>query len=74
MKIQWTNKWSGEKGFVKEIHNKEKYFENTFDKMEAKMFSPRLVKKVVANLEQFCPDNTYEIGLFEEKGEEKKER
>ncbi len=66
MKIQWTNKWSGEQGFVKEIHNKEQYFENTFDKKEAKMFSPRLVKKAVENLERFCPDNTYTIGLFEE--------
>ena len=31
MKIQWKNKWSGETGYVKVVHNKEQYFENTFD-------------------------------------------
>ena len=66
MKIQWKNKWSGETGFVKKVHTKEGYFENTFDKSEAKIFSPRLVKKMVENLEKFCPDNTYTIGMFDE--------
>lgn len=45
MKIKWTNKWSGETGYVKAIHNKEQYFENTFDADEAKNFSVHIIKK-----------------------------
>ncbi len=59
MKIKWTNKWSGETGYVKAVHNKEQYFENTFDADEAKNFSVRIIKKIMEHLEQFCSDNTY---------------
>lgn len=59
MKIQWKNKWSGETGYVKVVHNKEQYFENTFDADEAKNFSVRIIKKIIGHLEQFCSDNTY---------------
>lgn len=67
MKIQWKNKWSGETGFVKSINMEQQYFENTDDVNQAKVFSPRVVKKTVETLEQFCPDNTYHIGQFKEK-------
>lgn len=60
MKIKWTNKWSGEVGFVKIIHAKDRYFENTFDEAEAKVFAKNTVKKALAQLDDFCPDNVYE--------------
>lgn len=60
MKIKWTNKWSGEVGFVKIIHTKEKYFENTFDETEAKVFTKSTIKKALKQLDEFCADNTYE--------------
>ena len=60
MKIKWTNKWSGEVGFVKLINVKGRYFENTFDESEAKVFSKNTVKKALTQLNEFCDSNTYE--------------
>lgn len=74
MKIKWKNKWSGETGFVKSVNMEQQYFENTDDVNQAKIFSPRVVKKTVEILEQFCPDNTYCIGQFREKQEERNGR
>lgn len=36
--IKWTNKYSGETGFVKSVSNKEKHFNNTFDLGEARSY------------------------------------
>lgn len=74
MKIQWRNKWSGETGFVKSVNTEQQYFENTDDVNQAKIFSPRVVKKTVEMLEQFCPDNTYSIGQFREKTDRKEQQ
>ncbi len=60
MKIQWTNKYSGERGYVKTIHKKEKFFENTFNKEEAKTFTVRTLEKTIKALESYCEQNTYE--------------
>jgi len=60
MKIKWTNKLSGEVGYVKVIHKKERYFENTFDVAEAKKFTKTTLAKALEQLEEFCADNTYE--------------
>ena len=60
MRIKLTNKWSGEVGFVKCIHTKEKYFENTFDESEAKVFTKTTVTKALKQLNEYCSDNTYE--------------
>ena len=60
MKIKWTNKWSGEEGFVKCINSKEKFFENTYDKTEAKDFAKSTTKKALKQLEEYCDMNTYE--------------
>lgn len=72
MKIQWKNKWSGETGFVKSVNMEQQYFENTQDVTQAKVFSPRTVKKTVEILEQLCSDNTYHIGQFRQ--EERNEK
>ena len=60
MKIQWTNKFSGEQGFVKKLHQKEKYFENTFEETEAKSFSEKTIKRTITLLDSYCPDNIYQ--------------
>lgn len=60
MKIKWTNKFSGEVGFVKDINTKKKYFENTFDESEAKVFSTKTLAKTMEQLAAFCEQNTYE--------------
>ena len=39
MIIKWTNKFSGETGFVKSINKKEKHFDNTFNKAEARRYA-----------------------------------
>jgi hypothetical protein len=56
--IRWTNKFSGEQGFVRKINHKDGYFENTFDKSEAMPFA--VTDKLLATLEEYCHDNTYE--------------
>ena len=43
MKIKWTNKWSGDTGYVKSINSKKKEFENTFNESEAKVFSKNVI-------------------------------
>ena len=60
MKIKWTNKWSGEVGFVKCINTKQKYFENTFDEAEAKAFTKNTIKKALIQVAEYCDWNTYE--------------
>lgn len=61
MKIKWTNKESKETGYVKVIHKKEGYFENTYDIKEAKIFSKGTVEKAVEQLMTTTPQNDYEI-------------
>lgn len=36
--IKWTNKFSNESGFVKEVKTKEQHFVNTFNQTEAKTY------------------------------------
>lgn len=60
MKIKWTNKWSGDTGFVKSINSKKKEFENTFDESEAKVFSKNVVSRTLKQLDSYCDWNTYE--------------
>lgn len=61
MIIQWTNKFSGEKGFVKCINHKERYFENTFDSGAAMRVSIKSgsAGRALAALEEYCPSNDY---------------
>jgi len=61
MVIRWTNKFSGETGFVKKINKKAGYFENTFVMEEAKSFTENTGKKALADLPVLCQDNTYEL-------------
>lgn len=38
MIIKWTNKFSGETGFVQSVSTKEKHFVNTYDQKSAKVY------------------------------------
>lgn len=60
MKIKWTNKWSGDTGFVKSINSKKKEFENTFDESEAKVFNKSVITRTIKQLDSYCDWNTYE--------------
>ncbi len=60
MIIQWTNKYSGEQGYVKSLNRKEGYFKNTFNENEAKKYSGKSVKKIIELLNNFCSDNVYQ--------------
>lgn len=51
--IKWTNKFSGETGFVSSLSMKEKHFNNTFDAAEAKQYSEKAVKAVFTKLDNF---------------------
>ncbi len=60
MKVMWTNKFSREQGYVKEIKKKEGHFVNTFDKAEAKTYTAKGAAQVLKVLPQLCGDNEYE--------------
>ncbi len=61
MIIQWTNKWSGEKGFVKKLNRKEEFFENTFERSEAMTVTDKTVTKTLELLNKWCDSNHYEV-------------
>lgn len=60
--IRWTNKYSHEQGYVKTINKKERYFENTFERDEARHFQSKesVLSETIRLLEEYCGDNTYE--------------
>lgn len=64
MIIKWTNKFSNETGYVKSIISKEKHFENTNNKSEAKVFSNKgLATSAVKKLTEYgeADNNIFEI-------------
>lgn len=48
--IKWTNKYSNEEGFVKEIKLKKGYFINTFKKDEARVYTDNNAKGLITLL------------------------
>lgn len=60
MIIKWTNRFSGEVGYVKKLNYRERYFENTWDQKEAKIFSKDTVNQALEVLQEYCPQNIYE--------------
>jgi hypothetical protein len=51
MKIRWTNKFSQETGFVKNVSKAKKCFINTFDESEARVFkNEKEAEKAIAAL------------------------
>ncbi len=60
-KIKWTNRYSGEVGYVKKLNYRERYFENTWNEKEAMIFARNTVAEALETLSEYCPDNIYEI-------------
>lgn len=61
--LKWTNKFSGETGYVQKISLKEKHFVNTFAQDAAKRYnSLKLVENDLKLLSQYGEDvnNTFE--------------
>lgn len=61
--IKWTNKFSGEQGYVKTVRKADGFFTNTFDAAEAKVFSRQCdVAKAMNLLASFgeCENNDFE--------------
>lgn len=49
--LKWTNKYSGETGFVESISAKEGHFNNTFDEKDAKRYkSESIAKRMITTL------------------------
>lgn len=49
--LKWTNKYSGETGYVASVSSKEQHFNNTYDKEEAKRYqSESSVKRIITCL------------------------
>jgi hypothetical protein len=60
--IKWTNKYSNETGYVASLSTKNKCFNNTFEKSEAKQYSEKAVASLMAKLESY---NETENNIFE---------
>ena len=57
MKIKWTNKISGDTGYVKKIHTggiENTWFENTPD------YDDKKPDGIIKKLNNICPQNCYE--------------
>ncbi|MBQ2659203.1 MAG: hypothetical protein IJF87_11630 [Erysipelotrichaceae bacterium] len=63
MIIKWTNKYSGETGYVASVSRKEGHFINTYNREEAKDYSAKTVSKIVDDLIAFGEgeENVFEV-------------
>lgn len=64
MIIKWTNKFSGEVGYVESVSEKERHFNNTFDINKAKQYkSISNAKGAITKLTAFgeADNNVFEI-------------
>ena len=61
--IKWTNKFSGETGYVQSISAKEKHFNNTYDINETKRYKENIAKGMITNLTSYgeAENNNFEI-------------
>jgi len=51
--LKWTNKYSGEIGYVASVSTKEQCFVNTFNMDEAKRYSEKAVKGILTKLDNY---------------------
>lgn len=64
MILKWTNKYSGEVGYVKSIDYPRKHFVNTYNVIEAKQFvSVQSAQKAIEKLAEYgeADNNAFEI-------------
>ena len=63
VKIKWTNKYSGETGYVESVSAKNRCFINTPNKKDAKAYSEKAIKGVLTKLESYgeAENNDFEV-------------
>lgn len=63
MIIKWTNKFSGESGYVASVSRKDKHFVSTDDASKAKSYSSKTVSNIVKELIEYGEgeNNDFEI-------------
>lgn len=64
MIIKWTNRYSGETGYIKDIDYKNRHFNNTFEYEEAKKYNSKdIIKKTIDKLIEYGEgiNNNFEI-------------
>lgn len=59
LKVKWTNLQTGDCGYVKTLHRKERCFESTHAVEEAKIFSAKGIRQVLYLLRSYSPENAY---------------
>lgn len=61
--LKWTNKYSGETGYVSSVSTKAQCFVNTYDIAEAKRYSEKAVKGILTKLENYheTDNNIFEV-------------
>ncbi len=61
--IKWTNKYSGETGYVASLSTKNECFINTFEEEKAKRYSEKSVAGIMKKLEAYneTEDNDFEF-------------
>ena len=61
--IKWTNKFSGETGFVASVSTKNQCFVNTFDQESAKKYSEKSIAGIMKKLEDYheTDNNDFEL-------------
>ena len=61
--LKWTNKYSGETGYVASLSAKSQCFVNTFDISEAKRYSEKAIKAIMTKLSSYheTDDNIFEM-------------
>ena len=66
--IQWTNKYSGESGYVASISEKNRYFNNTYNVNDAKRYLREShAKGTITKLIHYgeCNNNNFEIIIIQ---------
>ena len=65
MLIKWTNKFSGETGFVQSISKKEKHFNHTFDKKSAKVYKDKsAAQRIITLLTSYCEAEANDFAII----------
>ncbi len=61
--LKWTNKYSGDTGYVASISAKSQCFENTFEIEKARRYSEKAVKGIMTKLENYheTDNNIFEV-------------
>ena len=65
MVIKWTNKYSGETGYVASVSRKEGHFVNTYNREEAKEYSAKSVSRIIKDLVSFGEGENNEFEAVE---------